>query len=292
MTGKTIEIKTYTPDMPLEGLIIGMPNDVYHAAPDSISKSGLDLVNRSPAHYFFAEDKPSTRAMQLGTALHAAILEPELFASSYMLLKDVTDRRTSIYKEAVKTHGADNVLISTEADYVAGMQESVFSNEKAKQLLKNCEYKEISVFATCPKTGVNLRCRFDGLSIKNNYAIDLKTTRDSSPDEFSKAIYNYRYHVQDAFYRYVYFLATGIELDFFEFIAVESDIPHPTMLYKLDDISRNIGKAEYERNLNTTAECIKNNHWPAYTAESDVISIPEWAIMRYEAENNSDIVVL
>lgn len=292
MTQKTIEIKTYEPDMPLEGLIIGVPNNVYHAAPDSISKSGLDLVNRSPAHYFFAEDKPSTRAMQLGTALHTAILEPELFASSYMLLRDVTDRRTSIYKEAVKIHGADNVLISTEADYVAGMQESVYSNEKAKQLIKNCEYKEISVFATCPRTGVNLRCRFDGLSIKHNYAIDLKTTRDARPDEFSKAIYNYRYHVQDAFYRYVYFLATGIELDFFEFIAVESDIPHPTVPYRLDDISRSIGKAEYERNLDTAAECIKENTWPTYENTDDLISIPEWAILRHESENDSDLIVL
>ena len=45
--------------MKLEGLISGMPNDVYHSVPDSISKSGLDLINRSPAHYFYAQKKRS-----------------------------------------------------------------------------------------------------------------------------------------------------------------------------------------------------------------------------------------
>lgn len=242
--------------MKLEGLISGMPNDVYHNVPDSISKSGLDLINRSPAHYFYAQKKEPTRAMQLGTALHTAILEPDVFSRHYMLLREVSDRRSSIYKEAVKTHGADNVLTGPEADAVAGMQESVYANDKARRLIQGCEHKEISVFATCPATGLNIRCRFDGLSLEGNYAIDLKTTRDARPDEFSKSIYNYRYHVQDAFYRYVFLCATGIELGRFEFIAVENEIPHATMIYQLDDISRAIGESGFKSDLSVVKECL------------------------------------
>lgn len=287
-----MKIKPYKPGMKLEGLISGMPNDVYHNVPDSISKSGLDLINRSPAHYFYAQKKEPTRAMQLGTALHTAILEPDVFSRHYVLLREVSDRRSSIYKEAVKTHGADNVLTGPEADLVAGMQESVYANDKARRLIQGCEHKEISVFATCPATGLNIRCRFDGLSIEGNYAIDLKTTRDARPDEFSKSIYNYRYHVQDAFYRYVYSCATGKRLDRFEFIVVESEIPHATMIYHLDDISLSIGRHETRANLSTAAGCTESGVWPAYPNSDEIISIPEWAIMRYEAETDSDVIVL
>ena len=287
-----MKIKPYKPGMKLEGLISGMPNDVYHNVPDSISKSGLDLINRSPAHYFYAQKKEPTRAMQLGTALHTAILEPDVFSRHYVLLSEVSDRRSSIYKEAVKTHGADNVLTGPEADSVAGMQESVYANDKARRLIQGCEHKEISVFATCPATGLNIRCRFDGLSIEGNYAIDLKTTRDARPDEFSKSIFNYRYHVQDAFYRYVFLCATGVDLDRFEFIAVENEIPHVTMMYQLDDISRAIGESGFKSDLSVVKECLTAGIWPGYDNENEIISIPEWAIMRHEAETDSDVVVL
>lgn len=287
-----MKIKPYKPGMKLEGLISGMPNDVYHNVPDSISKSGLDLINRSPAHYFYAQKKEPTRAMQLGTALHTAILEPDVFSRHYMLLREVSDRRSSIYKEAVKTHGADNVLTGPEADSVAGMQESVYANDKARRLIQGCEHKEISVFAECAHTGVKIRCRFDGLSLSGNYAIDLKTARDARPEEFSKAIFNYRYHVQEAFYRYVFYCATGLTLGEFNFIAVENDIPHVTMNYQLDDISRSIGKEEFARDLETVKECLTTEIWPGYDNDSEIISIPEWAIMRYEAETDSDVIVL
>src|SRR5690554_8185442 len=71
-----------------------MSNEEYHDLPDSISKSGLDLIVRSPAHYRFAEHREPTRAMVIGTAIHAAILEPDVFATEYLLLRDITDRRS------------------------------------------------------------------------------------------------------------------------------------------------------------------------------------------------------
>src|SRR5690606_39465824 len=64
-----------------------MSNEEYHSLPDSISKSGLDLIARSPAHYRYAERREPTRAMVIGTAIHAAILEPDVFATEYLLLR-------------------------------------------------------------------------------------------------------------------------------------------------------------------------------------------------------------
>lgn len=70
------------------GVYEGIPNAEYHGGP-GISKSGLDLIHRSPMHYnavvTAANDRTPTPAQEIGTAVHMAILEPEEFAKTYCL---------------------------------------------------------------------------------------------------------------------------------------------------------------------------------------------------------------
>lgn len=68
------------------GVYAGVPNDAYHRGP-GVSKSGLDLIAKSPAHYraavISAEPREPTPAQAFGTAFHALLLEPEAFATDY-----------------------------------------------------------------------------------------------------------------------------------------------------------------------------------------------------------------
>lgn len=73
------------------GCYSDLSNEAYHGGP-GVSKSGLDLVNRTPAHYFAATaareagvERKTTAAFTFGTAFHALILEPESFAETYAL---------------------------------------------------------------------------------------------------------------------------------------------------------------------------------------------------------------
>lgn len=70
------------------GVYEGIPNADYHGGP-GISKSGLDLIHRSPMHYKAvidgANDNAPTAAQAIGTAAHALILEPAEFAKDYCL---------------------------------------------------------------------------------------------------------------------------------------------------------------------------------------------------------------
>ena len=54
----------------------------YHAH-KAVSKSDLDLINRSPLHYYNAKQKPNeqTEAMLFGSVVHKMILEPDTFAA-------------------------------------------------------------------------------------------------------------------------------------------------------------------------------------------------------------------
>lgn len=70
------------------GIYSEIPNHEYHGGP-GISKSGLDLVHRSPMHFKAvrdaANDNVPTPAQAIGTAAHAIILEPAEFVRDYCL---------------------------------------------------------------------------------------------------------------------------------------------------------------------------------------------------------------
>lgn len=285
---KIIDYTELTPEIARTGVFVkGMPNADYHAYA-GISKSGLDAVHKSPAHYAFAPPRKATRAMEIGTAIHAAILEPELFKRDYVLLKDVADRRASAYKEAIKVHTSERVLIASEADRVSGMFEACASDADVQDAMKGGGYTELSAFVECPETGALLKCRYDWINTAGS-AVDVKKTRDSSPDGFAKSIWNYRYHVQDAFYRHVYRLITGDELRF-EFLAVEEESPYNPMMYELDELSRMVAEPEMREDLAKYADCEKSGDWHGYGGGRQQISLPDWVFAKLDNDIVEEIV--
>ncbi|PHS13451.1 MAG: hypothetical protein COA78_06860 [Blastopirellula sp.] len=269
--------------LPLNIGILNMPNEDYHASA-GIGNSGLGLVARSPAHYNYAPAKDSTRAMVIGSAIHCSLLEPEKFAEEYLLLRDVKDRRASAYKEAVKAHGnGDFVLTAGESDQVKGMQDSVYAQQHAKALLETDGTREVAIYTKDKETGVIVKIKIDILTASGRI-IDLKKTTDSRPEAFSKSIFNYRYHVQAAFYSDVYEWATGEKLATYGILCVEQEIPNAAMLYVIDDEALAMGRALYRKALNTYAKCMESKEWPAYSDKPQIISLPPWGLKQNEAE--------
>lgn len=75
----------HSPNINSAGVYAGISNSEYHGGP-GISKSGLDIINRSPAHFYHAQNserKPSTPDQQIGTLTHSLVLEPETFWDEY-----------------------------------------------------------------------------------------------------------------------------------------------------------------------------------------------------------------
>lgn len=250
-----------------------LSNSAYHAHP-AISKSGLDLIARSPAHFMYRAPKEPSRAMEIGTAIHTALLEPDRYKKEYVTV-DCEDRRASAYKEAVKTLGSERVLTRGEADKIVGMSESVQGNPHAQALLQHdFAAFEVSIITKDPETGVDVKCRFDLLT--GNKALDLKKTQDARPDAFAKSVANYRYMVQAAFYSDVYRWETGDELEAFGFLVVEEEMPHASAIYVLDDEAIQYGRKLYRRDLNRYAECLESETWPSVDQTPQVLSLPSW----------------
>jgi len=263
-----------------------LSNADYHSG-EGISKSGLDLIARSPAHYRYRTERKPTASMALGTATHAAILEPDIYAEQYVILRDAPDRRSSVYKEAVKVHGSDRVLLGDDADLIAGMQESVRANPHAAALLADGE-SEMSLFTRDPVTGVIVRARYDWLTAAGQ-PVDLKTTKDASDDAFGKSVMNYRYHVQDVFYCDVWEWAFGEQPPPMLFLAVESDMPHCVAIHRIPEDFRQYARKLYRADLNLYAECLESGEWPGYDSSPHTTQMPGWAIAMIE--NETEITV-
>ena len=264
---------------PKQGRIVGMTNADYHSQ-ESISKSGLDLIARSPELFRFRKENPveRTEAMRIGTLSHTAILEPHEMAN--WLIEPIADGRTKEGKQikaefAERAKGRD-VVTQRDMEMLAGIKAAVWAHPAAGKALGMLQEVETSLFWTDEETGIDCRCRPDGV-LDNGLLIDVKTTQDARPDEFAKSIANFRYHVQAAFYSDGYEKIYGVKPTGFMFIVVEKHAPYQVACYVASEAMTIRGRAEYQKDLATYKKCLAENSWPGIATEPTIIDLPKWA---------------
>jgi hypothetical protein len=259
----------------------GMSNAEYHSLP-SISKSGLDLINRAPSLYAYRKSNPheTTPAMRLGTLTHTAVLEPDRFASEVIARPEGIDRRTSAGKAdwfafELEAKGRE-IITFEEVAKLEAIRDAVHAHPAAAKALGGSPTIEQSIFWTDATTGVDCRCRPDAVTA-GGVIVDLKTCCDASPEGFAKSIVQYRYHVQAAFYSDGYRAAFGEAPKGFAFIAVETEAPYLVAVYvaSADMVER--GRLAYQANLETFRECLATDTWPGYSSSPLTLDLPKWA---------------
>lgn len=259
-----------------------MQNAEYHAHP-AISKSGLDLIDRSPSHYIAGKSEPrkETPALTYGRRCHTAILESDAFDSRYAVAPSGIDRKTKIGKEAWEAFTAETagreIITAEDLEKLAYIRASIIAHPVAEELLDpGSGRSEVSVFSEM--SGVAVKCRPDWLR-DDGIVVDLKTTENAGPGAFSKSCASYRYHVQSAFYADI-LSSVGIEPKAFVFVAVEKQAPYAVGVYELDAESIELGRIAYQRNIETYAACLKSGRWPAYSDGIETLSLPRWAFVQ------------
>jgi exodeoxyribonuclease VIII len=259
-----------------------LSNEDYHKSP-AIGSTGLKLIIRSPAHFRYQEPvEHDTRAKQIGTALHCAILEPDRFARDY-LVAQCDDRRSALYKGLAADAGGDRVITMTEHRRITSAQSAAYRNKKVRELLEYPGRYELSVHAKCPETGVAVKCRFDK-KLDDLRAFDLKKTQDARPSPFGRSIDGYMYHLSVAYYMDVWYWATGERIKAMPLIAIEEKSPHACMIHALPDDWIQQGRYEYQQALRIYAECLDKDEWPSYDEEECIAEMPAWRIRELEEE--------
>jgi exodeoxyribonuclease VIII len=250
-----------------------MTNTEYHSKTTYLSKSTLDLIHRSPAHYkafIEGEKQKPTAAMIFGSLVHALVFEQH---HEYAIIPEC-DRRTkegkAIYEAFLEESKGKEILVTWEQFNLAKqIYDSVKSHKAAAKLLSADGKAEVPFFGELE--GVKCRCKADFSNAR--FIVDLKTTASAAPEDFIKSVYNYRYHVQAALYMDL------MQIDRFFFIAVEKEAPFNVELYELDSESIEIGRQEYKKDIETYKHCIMSGVWPGYNKDQDItiISLPNWA---------------
>ena len=257
-------------------------NEQYHADTDYIGKSGLDLINCSPLHYWERYlnpnhvREPETPAQIFGSLVHCAVLEHEKLERRYVSIPEEMNKRKTEWKDFQTEHEGKRLVTAEQYATALAIREAVHSHPKASLLLGE-GVAEKAMWANDPVTGVLVKTKPDFYNPKLEFLVDLKTTINAGAEKFARDSFNYRYHVQDAFYTDVAGWA-GVPVKGFAFIAVEKEPPFAVAVYVLDDDSREVGRITYRTDLNTYAECYKTQNWHGYH-KNDIVGLrlPNWA---------------
>ncbi|ECF7193339.1 exodeoxyribonuclease VIII [Salmonella enterica subsp. enterica] len=269
------------PDDIQPGIYYDIPNEAYHAGP-GVSKSQLDDIADTPAIYLWRKNAPvdteKTKSLDTGTAFHCRVLEPEEFSKRFIIAPEF-NRRTSAGKEEEKTFLEEcartgrTVLTAEEGRKIELMYQSVMALPLGQWLVESAGYAESSVYWEDPETGILCRCRPDKIIPEFHWIMDVKTTADIQ--RFRTAYYDYRYHVQDAFYSDGYRAQFG-DIPTFVFLVASTTAEcgrYPVEIFMMGEDAKLAGQREYRRNLQTLAECLNNDEWPAIKT----LSLPRWA---------------
>lgn len=242
----------------------------------ALNYSGSKSLLQSPRHYraYLEQPREETKALRVGSAVHAFTLTPELAAASYAVAPDV-DRRTKDGKDAWSAFTAQNdgktILTADEWELISSVSKSMSevirrtgAHITATELMVSVDYMDIKL-----KSAIDLVLEDES----GVWLYDLKTCEDASPKGFLSAVRSYRYNLQSVFYRTVYEKAFNTKVAGFRFIACEKAQPYCSATYQIGPELMSYGYEDFIKAVELYKACTALNEWPGYSDDVQVIDI-------------------
>lgn len=283
--------------MKLSDGIHQLSREQYDAITDRTNWSLLKFMAKSPAHYRQAllergTGKGDTAARVRGRVTHLAVFEAERFASEVAVWTGERRSGKAWDKFCAENDGKE-LLKEDERTQCLAIQRAVRNHPVASRYLMRGGRPEITATWTYESPaigaveGFKVACkgRLDFVRSKEPVIVDLKTTRDASPEGFGKEAARYRYHTQAAFYADGYRAATGQDLPYV-IIAVEPEEPFAVSVFRVPPQLMQMGRDEYRTLLQRLEMCRKSFEWPPYLEEEADLEFPRWA-MPWDADEDA-----
>jgi hypothetical protein len=274
----------------------------YFANRTHLSNSDRERFRRNPREFGLwleglIDDVP-TDAMQLGTALHAALLEPERFneivgkippaakckATTKAGSQCTNDAKIGsdfcgVHKGVDNLPDAEVILTAERWELLTEMVEQVRRHKVATVYLERCPHREKVFLWQCTETGLPLRCKVDLLHPR--HVVDVKTTgRIGSEHDLATTIVRYGYHRQAAFYlRILRGLGIADASTRWHWIFVENIGPAPRV--KVRECSAEaleLGERQVLADLREMADRFQRQDWQQDDLDSEiVIDLPRYS---------------
>lgn len=268
--------------------LVQLSNDAYHSGL-GVSKSHLDAIaGKSPLHYYAKyldpnrERQEPTAAMIMGSAVHSAVLEPDLFPTEYVQAPQGINKRTNAGKEeyaAFERANAKKTVLDVE-DYATclAIRDAVYRHPVAGGLLTGGKAEQ-SFYGIDKETGELMKCRTDYLHDSGAMIVDLKTTEDASPAGFGKSAANFRYPIQTSWYNGVLDAAFGEHPQDWVFLAVEKKPPYAVGIYFMEPDQVIRAEIAARRDFMRIVEHKRSGSWPDYGYLPMPLALPAWSKM-------------
>lgn len=285
-------------------LVGDMDEDFYHLDPvpeaegGSLSVSGAKILLEAggPAKYKWARDhgRLPTKSQRLGTLAHAMTLGIPTDGYAVLDFKDRTRTKGFMAAEKEALEAGKEVVLRKEWDEGRAIADALLLHPVAGGLLDGAD-PEVSMFWVDEEFGIWQRGRIDALSreFETPVIVDIKTSKDASPDAFAKAIHEYGYFRQDPHYREGLAACLGCgwrDVDFI-FAVVESGPPHLVAVYRVcdgtdgpDDVW--LGREHMRIAREKYADCTGAGVWPGYDEDIKSLQLRRYDRQQTEREIN------
>jgi len=249
-------------------------SDAYHEWDGkSVTRSQLYLFRKSPRsfynRYVLGIAPPRSKALTFGSAFHALTLEGrEEFdrhfiktferppvpegenENGYWRRKANAETLNKLKFEWAQKHGHKEQLSETDIAMIHAMDEAAHDprNKLCAELLQDAQFESVAEGLDY-ETGIGLRCKID-IWTADGFPADLKSHSGDLGDSWDRAIMDYGYHFQSAFYR------RCTSTDRFPFLVVQKSKEPDAMVAELDDEESALGEKVLRAALDRFAVCL------------------------------------
>lgn len=277
------------------GIYDEMPEDVYHGDPvpgGSLSSTGARHIMppSCPAIFKYEQDHPVFKdVFDLGSAAHKLVLgtgpKIDVIPHPNWQTKAARDRR-----DAARAKGFVPIL-EPAWERVNEMAAAIQDHPVAGPLFDPLAggKAERSLFWQDPLTGVWCRCRPDWWhGRRDRYGrlviVDYKTTERVDLESIRRAVYNYGYHQQHAFYLDGVTTAAGEDDPQFIFVFQMKEPPYLVRTVQLDPEAEAAGRGRNQLAIERYRDCKESGIWPGFGDEIELVTLPPWARYREDAD--------
>ena len=238
-----------------------MSESEYRSLP-ALNASRFKAFHRSPYHFFNQKDIETTEAMKIGTAIHTACLQTNLYSSEIGYLPDVDGRTTEgkAIKKAFEEKYADKTILKAASKDVVERAVSAIVRSNEWDAIKENKAMRYEQVLMCDLFGTACKARLDLLDVENGIIRDIKSCDDAGIQRFSYTIKDRLYWLQAGFYTLMAEQVFGKRFNF-EFIAVETSDPSTALFHAVDEQELLKWKRVVETLLIKYKHCVENDIW-------------------------------
>ena len=267
------------------------PDDVLTPMADAdyreikaLNWSRLKLMGDSPKlyHYRGRHARPDTSSMALGRAFHAAVLEPDHYATHWKVYTGKV-RRGKAWEKFCADHSGHEIITEEEAKKVELMATAVKAHPEAAALLTMEGVNEHCAF--WDERGRRMKSKIDRVcwTGEHRFVVDVKTCRSVDPDDFAKAADSYGYAGQMDHY------TTGVEIlthtaphQYFTplILAVENAEPFDVGVFRISSEVRDMAARYRSRLIDRLEQSEREDDWPGRVPTAVDLTVPRWSKLR------------